>query len=278
MKIFDATIPSQFVRQDTRTNSDDQFANANEQQRRRLNHNILLAKRVRKCLLTRVCSYRDDIGLGGSGFFQTERFTTPAKISAAEIWLNVPLQFSPGTRELVFVLRAKRISTGNVTMYCRVEADNEKLPVDTNVSVTVNNTSLTRFAVTVPISREARQKGSGRLIVTPQGFRETAVSSGLTIVEIGPDFVDVAGSGTFSPGYIAAFSDTNVEPRRVVHALANIDAAGNQRVFVARPWNLLPVLTATVSSYTTASIAVDSYSVYEERVSAFFNEASNFQV
>lgn len=273
MRLPKPTIPSSFVRLDTRINEADAFANIYSAQALRKNHNILLARRSRRILFSQIFAHAS----GAGDFF---RFVEPASLVNGQVVLSIPLYFSHRwVREIVVNFEANKESIGDVTLYANVKTASEPRDLSLSVSTVVNNNpALADYSMLVPVSKRARVSGGGTLTIVGNGFIEGVdVDGPATVDEAGPNFVDVPmnpSGGQIGHGLYVT-TNGRIQPRQITDIRS--DGAASSRIFVDPPWNIIPNPgTDSVAVREAAEVAIRSISVYEEKVTGFSDEATTF--
>jgi hypothetical protein len=271
MIIHSQTIPSAFIRQDTRITDADSFVNVASQQRVRQNHNMLLARRIRKNLMSLAFGSEDSV------FGQTFTFVSPLSAGDGSPFLSIPLTVTPLVKELVVVLRARRVSAGNVTLYAWCSESRQDEEIDTSIAVAVTSATEAKHTLTVPVARAASNNprqvaGSGlSLNIVADGYTEGADLDDGTVTDARLDGVEAVIAGDYV-GYAAYVpGNSSILPRRIVrHETAWIG--------VQPAWNIKPAVGDTIAVVATAEIEAFTMNVYEEKITAFADEAATQRV
>lgn len=276
MKTPEFTIPSSFHRQDTRTNSADSFANVAEQQRKRLNHNILLARRTRKVVFSQ--QFKSDYAAATFQSISGENVLKGTKI------VSFSWRPSPKVKEIVVVMRAKKLSSANVNLWLYTVQERDGNPgMSFAASIVVDSSSYQKETIKVPIAKMNRFLGDPtvRLCVVMGGFLEGSalLTTSLPVTGAGMNYLegDIGTSYVGKAVYIS--TDNNIVPRKIVRYQADIDAGGHDRIYVYPPWNSVPSPGSDAFNIKgAASIDIESLTAYEEALTSFNTETATQQL
>jgi hypothetical protein len=272
LKLSKAKITSPFVRLDTRVNAADAFANVYTQQQLRLNHNMLLARRARRPIITMGASQWGVYSIyPADSASAVSLFSAPFVLSHNQI-RDLQVNFYTGVDD-------NYGSTADVDVFGIITAPDEvrTVDVDNTVSATVTTTPGWE-AITVPVSNAARRALAGRVTLVIDGSTGATSGSAVSVSDAGPDWVE-AQFGTVAEGFaVYSPTSTDIQARQIVRVESNVDAAGNDRVTVWPRWNRKPNPgTDTVQLRIAAgSLYASHISVYEVNPTGFYTESSNF--
>lgn len=263
-------IPSAFIRQDTRTNAADSFANCRDHLVQRMNHNILLARNVKMPIFTMIAC--NDEGDAGPTIIKT--FAIGAQ-DFGESFCSFPIPISPFCKYMVFKIRAalEHNAAPDVELLPRIA------PLDgtqelTGDSITVNNAAETTFSVDVPVPPKAAFDGVGIFSILVGGGMTGADLKGaipLTVTASGPNWFTCTTIAPATVGDAAYFpSDNDIEPRIITDVDINVawPAANNDMITVFPSFNKVPIAnTDTVNFRNTQGVELYSAVLYEKSVS-----------
>jgi len=285
MRLPDFTLPAAFVKQDTRTNAADSFANARDFNRLRENHNMLLARRLRRTVLAQVFNTSDSTADGAPFIFKAYKGSLS---QTAGLLYSATVLISQHTKELTIKIRAAKtdISTStfdddnDISVFCTVRKPFAPRELNAGLELTVTAASGSPAAYTgtisLPSAPIAETYWNGRQAYTIDVYgicladTNDLVDDAEAVIGAGPDWID-AGTGTVgaSAGDLIYLNDgSNTWPPRIIVKKAT--ASGNDRLWVDRNFELPADDSWTFSTRLLLGLEVSTISIYEEAVSDFF--------
>lgn len=279
--IFDEyAIPTEFLEFDSSTHSPDSYVNVADLQRERKNHNILLARRCKRTLLTKIFSQDSSVTpfewnlhqkVGGDAY--------PVPIVRA----LVPISLY--TQEVAVYLRAQRndiSSSGlsSVKVYPHLIPYGADRVVDTSDVMSVTSTTAADYSIDIPVPVH----GGGQTIVNGQElfyfelYADCPVDYGnspkITTTSGLIDIIDsttlvVQASASPAGTQIAFTNSPEIEPRTILQVKA-LSTATQYQVDLDAPLNILPGIGEDIEFRETLGIDFYSLSVYEKGISDFF--------
>lgn len=263
-----AEIGSTFQALDTHIDVADSFANVRDLQKLRLNHNTLLAERARRPAVSQVCVQSDStnyILISGHG-----------STSYLPVAIDTTVMFSQQTKTATFKMRAASTSASlDVFVYPELIRPSGAGSL-ARPEITVTGNTEASYSATVPLP--AQDEASTRFGMRPLRFRVTLraelnfpgspkVSAG-AIYAVGPNWIH--GGTNVTVGDDIWFSDADIERRRITAVYANTaNATPFYGIFADRAWNKLPTTSNTYSSDVNVSLALYTWSLYEDNVTDF---------
>jgi len=285
------TIPSEFIRLDSTVSDADAPVNVRDEQVKRENYNILLARRVRHPLVTEVFrgvgwdidEYGDDTDLTNGQIFKHFAYSVPigdrpvdtlSFVGAAMIatWkVRVP----PFCRELTVRIRAKMTTASG---------DAAVFPIGcvgppANYDVTVTGTSYDEYEVDIPVSDGSKSAFNHVIGLSyvceaydgAQGANTVAWAENISTI---PARAYVVGTDVISGevGDVIYFTtpSNTIQPRAIV-ALETITVDGTtyQKVWVDKPWDVLPVAGNVYNTEAVAGLVVHSVTIVPKATTDF---------
>lgn len=255
------TIPAAYVRPDTQTNAADSFANVHDLQTLRGNHNVIVARRLRRVLFTHT------FGLGtarykeyASGFMSNGR---------AYALFRVPFELSgPLTKELRVNAYGMYVEN-DIPIYAVAHMPQEEPVADPN-RVLDFGVAAGLASVDVPLSRALRRRGAGVLSLILEGFVDGTDKPAAGILDVGADWVDVNAAASPAVGDVV-FCDGATEDMRTVVKV--IDYGSTYRVYLDEPWNVMPTTSDQVGTVALSNYRLYSITAYEREVVSFESSA-----
>jgi len=152
MTVEPPIIPTEFVRLDTRTTAANSYVNVHDMRKGYENHNVLIARRLKRTVLTMGTPFT----LRG-GFPLNSNFAAPPA-------LEIPIKLSARVSELDVNFYGRRAGV-NCYLYFSVDSINGQRPLDSTQGITVSATSNTLQSLSVKVPAEAEAAGEGVLRV-----------------------------------------------------------------------------------------------------------------
>jgi len=273
MRVKDTTIPSTFVKLDTNVTAADSCVNVHDQHVFRQNHNALLAKRVRKDLVSQIC---------GSGYPTFMSRFAPDEEGRARL-MSIPLYVTQQTQELRFWCRAEKspMNAGSSlaedpVLYVVIrEPQLAYMGSITDYSITVSAASgaAASYNVDVPLPPKSGEVGLhfGRVPYIMDIYLKSFVDdtyslyAALAVSDIGRDYF-TAAAATAAINNVVYTSTVENEPRTISGI---ISLGGAPRFYVDKPWSQLPSLSDTVTICEVLGVVLMSYGVQELEVTDF---------
>lgn len=259
-------IPSEFVLLDENAFNSDTYANVRDMQRVRDNHNILLARRCRRPFYNqRICA---SDGTRAVSFWEVR----PAASGAPMVVMSVPFRrSSPHIKEVQLAIYAYGVVANPPRVYPVVSALGQAPIINENLVLTLDSASISWKTINLPVPRTARSEPMLMLslcVANQEGA--TGSKPARTVVDAGQDWATGASMDD-TVGYIVwSPSDPAIEPRTIVAARTDIDAALNDLIIVDRPWNIIPTAgVTTLESRSPAGITVESINIWERGLTSF---------
>lgn len=258
MKIRSHPVPSSaegFRRLDTQINSSSRFANVYSLQRLRHNHNILMARRIRKVLFAHY---------GWGDIFST---LTPLDAKSGYVLCSVPVTITPGIKEIHVNVYGYATASG-INIYPVVHAANSVEEIDTSVVISPGVAPIDTYGCDVPVAQQVQSLGYGRLTCYLEGGMSGTPSKGAAaFTDAGPDWILSAGAFTVGT---ALFFPTNAKilPRTVIKEVV---VGGAIKTYVRGDFNITPdPASDTAASETLIQLVLSSISAYEKSRQYFF--------
>jgi hypothetical protein len=284
-RILSHAVPSEFIRLDDTISDPDEFLNVRDLQVARENHNILIARGIKRHLFTYVNPIT--IATPADKTFHSAR---PASRETGDVLMFMPFRVSSQTKELVVVLQAARSSaSADCDVYYAVDGGGSTGVIDTGDAFSITSTAGTGAKVSKTISLPARVANSNHcvLYLYLQGlmFGADQYGGNATILDVGPDWVDVdltpGGGGTTATVNNAIYVNTVATPKqdpRLITGIETINAGADQyRLHLDAPWSSLPVPGVdTLEEQQTIGVNLMTVSVYENSLSNFHTQAEVF--
>ena len=282
MRQNDVTIPSEFVKMDTNVTAADSCVNVHDQTTFRRNHNIALAQRVRKDLVSQVCSGFGESTPEISFWLFRPRFSADGETRSRI--LSIPLYVTQQNQSFTFWCTAcKSLMNGSSTL-----AEDPKIYVvvhepqvafmggltDNAITVSAAYGTPTGYSVTVgmPALSGEYTLHYGRIPIVMDVYLRTyiddthALVSGGTIVDAGSDWVDGTFAGVSARDVVFLDGASYAEPRQIVDRKT---IGSDTRHWLDAPWTSRPSTASTVTIRQVLGINLFSYGVYEDAITDF---------
>lgn len=279
MRIEGVTIPSSFIRLDDHTTAADAFVNVRDHARMRSNHNILVAKRLRREVFHLVFNH----SISNAPFNYRCRNRVGQAGVQPIIFLNQIL-VSQWTNEIDIVIEACKDAidgssgfTDDPFVKAKLYRDPGTPGGDNLESVTISAAtgSPAKYTLTLPVpqTRSVAAPWYGMeyywLVIYGDTLVDTAYAkdANKTVAAWGERWVELTGASTSSLGsVIYCNTDLTVAPRQVT----SVDTSGSPyRYYVDQPWSrdLVPG-TDAMTIREIQGIDFYSISAYEETVTS----------
>jgi len=274
-------IPTEFIRLDDRTSTTDHYINVGDLRKSYENHNILIARRLKRNILTMGTAFT----LRG-GFPLSSNFPAPPA-------LEIPIKLSAHVSQLDVNFYGRRAGVESY-LYFSVDGPNGARPLDSSQTITVSATSNTLYSVNLEIPNEAVVAGEGFLRVygvTPIDTG-TKVSTHDEIVTLGMNSVTIEDNavsdtdvgkyiifGTYSGGSLTPFPD--MRPKMITSVIYHHRTGGGggtdeRSIRFAPALEYLPGLSNLgYEVIDSGTILFESLSVYEKAIepaTGFYSE------
>ena len=287
MRLPGKTIPAAFTLQDTHTNAADSFANAEDMRTERLNHNILIAARVRKPIIAMACTA--PIGIGRTyGPWILKTRVVPSWRSIPQI--STMLYVQQTTQKVRFKMRASKTalagggSPGSPSVYVAIVdpvAGAEMIPIDTYaMTITAATDAPGTYFVDVNLPHLPASNGflaglmAYRLFVYVRSILDTtnpALHAAFAITDVGSNWFTSAIPGNgHDNDMVYVDSDPMQDARKIVHEVAV--GGGAYRDYIDSAWERIPQTTDTLTILEILGVELYSYSVYEIGTTDFDEE------
>ena len=267
-RIVDHTIPDEFIRLDSRITFADAFVNVRDMQVARSNHNILVARGVKRHLVTYIGAP------GNSTYFYS---CSPASRDVGDVLMNFTLRLTPQTRELVVVMTGRRRSVdADCKIYYGLDGAGESGEIDTTNFMDVTSVVAgTRYTMTMNVKEAAARIGqcSVNFYLDGTTYGNDLMGASCGITDAGSDWVDVDTNiaGISVPTGSAIYLDNSPgkqEPLLVTGGLTT--GALTSKLFLDRPFTVTPhPLVDTFEARAAAGVQIDSLTIYEAGNSSF---------
>ena len=270
-------IPTEFIRLDDRTSDTNQFINVGDLRKSYENHNVLIARRLKRTVLTMGNTFT----LRG-GFPLSSNFPAPPA-------LEIPIKLSAHVSQLDLNFYGRRAGV-NCSLFFSVDGPNGARPLDSSQTITVSATSNTLQSVSLQIPNEAATAGEGFLriyAVTPIDT-SVKVSTNDAVLSIESTSITVADSslsstdvgkyivfGSNSGGSATPFPD--MRPKMITSVVPAQNVVTNARTLRFAPHlEYLPDITNLgYEVVDTGTVIFESLSVYEKSIepaTGFYSE------
>lgn len=289
MRTKTLTIPSEFVPFDTNVTAADSYINVRDLQRFRLNHNSLLAQRVRKSLSTQI--YNKDSDAPATQHNDPYIFRSRLNVTenAGPMILGGPIYVTQHTKQLIFYMRARKTELDGGSAEA---ADPKLFFVVRNPGTSKNVTLTSSFSVTTahataggasyfatvnlpPI--EPSKLFYGRQLLDFGVYIQCVTDSTQNIVgasaftSVGENMFEGA-SATFGTGMVDTLvwvtTDLSIEARQIVKE-ANI-GGGTYRYFLDSPWSRMPSPNSdTLAIREILGVEIFSFCIQENIITDF---------
>lgn len=283
MRGGDATIPSAFTKTDDNISAADSVANVHDMHVFRQNHNILLAKRVRKDLVAQSAAHTGLYPYDGYWYYRS-RFSVDGE-SRSRV-MSIPLFVTQATKEIRFwCMACKSALDGESSLdedpilYAVLrEAQTAHMGNLTDYPLTVTSATGTpaAYSVDVPLPNWTGEHNLiyGRLpyfldIYLRSYIDTTNALAGpaQAITGAGLDWFTLASMATNYTGDAVYTSSTYAEPRQIVKS--------DNRYWIDMPWTEVPDPgSITVTIREILGVHIFSFGVQELAVTDFTTEYS----
>lgn len=276
--LLEKTIPSKYIRMDTNVTSAFEFNNVRDHQLMRKNHNILLAKGIRR----QICSMliMDDTE---STVFQ-EQFACLGRPGGPRErrLLTIPIEVSSQCQQIRMVVTAKAegqaSSSTSAFIYPYVWTRFHAGAPNTNVELEINTSAASgpgdAFSIDLDVPPEASDWAwFGFSFLTPMYGSDT--SSANTIQDIAADrsWVELSSGAPTGIG-IGMYFDSHPEYGAYVIEKNESGTGTNRRLYTDFPISDDAVVGDDVSFRDLSLLTIESLSLYELEVSDFDSEVS----
>ena len=214
--IHDYKVPDSYTKLDDRTTTVDHYFNVHDLRAGYENHNMLIARKLRRP----VCTMGESVALASSMIISSDLMDfTPQ--------LEIPIRLSPYVKSLDVNVYGRRVNA-NVNLYASFDSQYEKRPIDSDTKLTISNATDSNNTLTVPIPREAAREHYGILrIYMACPFQSGSLkTSGDKVISIGNNAIQINDStvssadvgsilllGSDSTGSFVPFSD--IRPKTI---------------------------------------------------------------
>lgn len=267
------TIPSEFIKLDTNVTAADSSVNVHDQHVFRQNHNALLAKRVRKDLISQVCSNE-------SREYWFLFSLQPPDLDTGSRVLSIPLYLTQATRQIRFWCRCGQsgLSVGSELsedpkIYA-VLHEPQVAPisdVDTNaITVTTAYPNVGSYNADLAVPRPVGEITThmGRIPYILDIYIKSFIDDtneilgpGQAIIDSGSDWVTMASMLSLTNNAIYTNAAAG-EPRLVIANKATTLGV-DQRFWLDRPWSEVPAISNTVTVREILGVDMYSFGVQE---------------
>ena len=269
MRGFARLVPAAYVELDTRVADADCYANTRDMRKAHDNHNILLARRARRPLITQAMrgasNYQDPI------YFNSAQPVTEDRRLGLSFY-SAPIWIPPRCVTVTVNVRCRQANTGgtypDIKIYPVIDGPKDKPPLDLTLVATVDTATDTLYSMDVPVPESAEKAGRGVLHLyycTP--IYEVAIKGVVTLTDVGrtwPTWIQ----GRFDSPYAGYYAvcDTNAEivPMKITYADSNIQGGLDDRLYLDTDWpGPIPIPgTDTFSIYAANKLLVSSVCAY----------------
>lgn len=279
MRYKQLKIPSEFLPFDTHVTDADEVINVRDQYTFRMNHNILLAQRVRKDLVSQSCA---NTGTTPVHSFWTFIPRISADGETRSRLLSVPLYVTQFTKSITFWCVACKSDLDPLTslaedpeLYVVLHEPqvNPFMPLSTySMTISAAHNTPTSYSVSVDMPALAGEYSQyyGRVPMMMDIYSKsyiddtnTLVSGGAVIDASNDWFVGSAAvysSVATSGNVVYIDSTTYAEPRQIVNT---VPVGSNRRYFLDVPWTTVPSTSHTLTVREILGIDMYSYGAYE---------------
>jgi hypothetical protein len=272
-RIVDTTVPSEFIRLDDTVTDPDAYVNVRDMQVVRDNHNILIARMLKRQIFTWI-GIEDGSTYGRS--YLNLMTVKPASRESGDVMMTIPLFVTPFTKELEIILYAQRwTNTVDCKLYPVLDGAGISGEISTSYEFDVTAVAFAKYSVSLPVHEKIAQAGTCTLNLYMAGIMYGAALSAVDsdVNDVGPSWVDVddsAGGAGVITDNVACYdtSDTEIPPRLYVGSVGLTGAL--KRVYVDSPWDKFPNVGATkFNQKAVQACTIQSMSIYEKSVSSF---------
>jgi len=267
------TIPSSFQRLDSNITSADDYVNVRDMQRLRLNHNVLLAQRQKHVLMSQ--NFTD-----GSNDYVELKGDRPVRTQAGfydgPVVFSTQFRFSPYTKGINVNLRAANGngSLGNSKLYA-VLVDNESASISS--VFTVSSASEATYTNTVQVTPSMRKSRLATFVLffeTPANTTADKTVGASDLVAVDWDWFQ-AVEASDRTGQLVVSSNADIEPRIIVQAQTGLGSSSTEaRMWVNRPWNILPGNADTIYYHVVQGLRLYSMVIEERVVTDLFEDGA----
>jgi hypothetical protein len=255
---------SDFQRLDSDAIAADQPVDVRTLQTLHKNHNSLLARRVRRNILTQNFRTGND---GADPTYFGGISPTPTGIVGALIMY--PLIFlTPFTISLQFAISARKADTsGDARVYPFAHPIGRPGEILAANAMQVSTTGRVKYTATLNLNRPPSHEGRYMAGLVVDGLIDSStIKSGAAITSVGPDRFAGTGIGASDIGAVVRIdTDDEIEPRVIRSATATSTTA-----YLTRPWNKMPIPgTDTFSTYLLQKVGIYDVSIWETRRTEF---------
>jgi hypothetical protein len=284
MKLSSTEIPAKFLKQDSTISDADAFQNVRELRRLKTNYNILLARRTRRCILSKVFCYTTAGAPEDNPVFDEFKYDLAGSPALNRALFEVPIYVSQGCQSIqIYFYACKSVLNVGSTLdfdpkiYFRLHNPQMKKDITSTSVITITDAHPTFAAynakVEIPHTKdEAFLHGKEEYLLGAypkfQIDDTLELDSAVAITDFGSNYVTTAaGALSAKPGDVLHFdSDGGKEPRMITRVY---DFAGMSKYYVQKDFNQLPETTDTIATTEIQGIYINSISVYENAITDF---------
>ncbi|HDL48442.1 MAG TPA: hypothetical protein ENH33_00565 [Actinobacteria bacterium] len=275
--IRETTIPSEFIRMDTRVTAADQFTNVRDQQIARENYNILLARRNRRPLLTTVFRNVSDYTITGqslSGYGTLDPGVFQPRTKMLGPWrIRIPTFCKYVT---IRIRAAIDTASGDVEIFPAMRGLNTAASAQATVpssdySATVTGTALAEYEIDCPVPGGGKfSRWMDLFLVYVCDSYGAGQGDPITVtLNASPGDRTVTGSapidaGTGGVGDLLYF----ISPSHTITAQIITAISGNT-VTVENPFNVLPIVGDIYNSVAVARFIPSTMTVVPKAIADF---------
>lgn len=272
-------IPASFQKLDTNVTAADEYVNVRDLQVARKNHNILIARGLRRTLYAR--SFAETTATSSSTLWIVrEGNLGDERIGSRKPILETTALIDSAVASVTCVVHGVVLGTGlDIKFTCVVDRPFGMRELSSSGSVTMSQGGSSKGSITAPVPYISEDRRNGIPLFRIALFMEPEIganlSSGTALGAVGSSGQSVTVATASLPAgttegralHFAGTGGTDI-PARVCSRRA--DSGANSELFVSKPFGPLPVAgTNTLSIDEVATFQALSVTIYEDHLTAF---------
>lgn len=269
-------IPNKFLYYDTHAFADNTSLNVRECRNLNKNHNILMARRIRRPIVTQAF-YSDEAGSA-----QTFISVMPVnEFGEGEAIWRGNVRISPFVQAIrVNVIGYRSSVADEAKIYPYLSGPARRQPVNQSLEIAIDSGTSAKYGVTLPVPNDCFINGPGKpgraeLSLLYSCMMGASIKGAVTITSWGETggggygrvWFEASTSGSVT-GLVAHFSDTQIRPRVIVDSVLVTGTV--YRCYIDGPWESTPVIgTTTVGMYSVVNLNIRSICAHELELTSF---------